>query len=73
MSQHIIMAIALSLAYKSMDLWFCNITQVYIQSTTVLQHIILAHLPIQIAYLYSKGIIIIVIKLLYSIAKSGTY
>ena len=67
------MAIVPFLVYKDMDLWLRDITQAYIQLTTVLQCTILAHLPVQIAYLYPKGSIMVVIKLLYGIAEAGTH
>jgi hypothetical protein len=72
-SQRIIVAIAPSLAHRGMDLWLRDITQAYIQSTTVLQRTILAHLPAQIAHLYPKGTIMVVIKPLYGIAEAGTH
>jgi len=72
-SQRIIMAIAPSLVRKGMELWLRDITQAYTQSTTVLQRKILAHLPAQIAHLYPKGTIMVVIKPLYGIAEAGTH
>jgi hypothetical protein len=72
-SQRIIMAIAPSLARNGMKLWLRDITQAYIQSSTVLQRTIFAHLPTEIAHLYPKGTIMVVIKPLYGIAEAGTH
>jgi hypothetical protein len=72
-SHHIIMAIVLFLAHRDMSLWLHDITQVYIQSVTVLQCTIMACLPVQIAYLYPKNTIMVVIKPLYGIAEASTY
>jgi hypothetical protein len=67
------MAIAPSLARRGMNLWLRDYTQASIQSTTVLQRAILAHLPAQIAHLYTKGTIMVVIKPLYGIAEAVTH
>jgi len=70
-SQRIIVAIAPAL--KKTNLWLRDITQAYVQSATNLQRTILAHLPTQIAHLYPKNTIMVVIKPLYGIAEAGTH
>ena len=73
-SQRVIVALAPSLLQiEGMQLWLRDITQAYIQSTTVLQRKILAHLPKEIQHLYPPDTIMAVIKPLYGIAEAGTH
>jgi hypothetical protein len=56
-----------------MQLWLRDITQAYTQSERPLQRTILAELPEQLRQPHPEGIIIVIIKLLYEIAKAGAY
>src|SRR5947207_11488886 len=59
--------------HMGMHLWLRDITQAYTQSETKLNRTILARLPKQLIHKYSEGIIMIVVKPLYGIAKAGTH
>lgn len=52
-------------------LW--DIMQVYTQSKTELNHIVICHLPAKLRKRYSEGTILHVVKLLYSLIKAGNY
>jgi hypothetical protein len=62
-----------TLLKQGMHLWLRNIIQAYTQSESLLQRIILAHLPEQIRHFYPKGSIMVIVKPLYGIAEAGAY
>jgi hypothetical protein len=72
-SQRVIVALALSLANRKIRLLIRDITQVYIQSTTLLNRLILARLPKKIKDKFPPNTIMIVRKLLYKILEAGTH
>jgi hypothetical protein len=75
-SQHVIVALAPSLRQlqdRRMDLWLRDITQAYMQSSTTLQRMILAHLPKEIEHTYPRDTLMVVVKPLYRIAEAGTH
>jgi hypothetical protein len=72
-SQRVIIAIAPSLAKLGIKLYLRDITQAYIQSTTMLNRLILANLPKEMCHQYSPGTIIIVQRPLYRIPEAGTH
>jgi hypothetical protein len=72
-SQRVIIAIALSLARLGIKLYLRDITQAYIQSTTMLNRLILANLPNKMCHQYPPGTIMIVRKPLYRIPEAGTH
>ena len=72
-SQRLIIALALTLMKLRMILWIWDITQAYTQLTTLLQRMILTYLLKKIEELYSKGTIMTVLKLLYSVAETGIH
>jgi hypothetical protein len=72
-SQRVIVALAPSLMKNGMAVYLRDITQAYTQSETRLQRLILAYLPEQIRHQYPEDTIMVILKLLYKIAKAGTY
>ncbi|OXV06955.1 hypothetical protein Egran_05279, partial [Elaphomyces granulatus] len=72
-SQRVIIAIAPSLAKLGIKLFLRDITQAYIQSTTMLNRLILANLPKEMRHQYPPGTIMIVRKPLYGIPEAGTH
>ena len=75
-SQRVIVALTpsfMQLQDRKINLWLRDISQAYIQSTTKLNRMILAHLPKEIQHLYPEGTIMTVIKPLYGIAEAGTH
>ncbi len=72
-SQRLLIAIVPTLLQQGINLWLRDITQAYVQSTTVLQRQILAYLPTEIENLYPKGTVIVVLKLLYGVPEAGIY
>jgi hypothetical protein len=72
-SQRVILAVAAALRKAGMQLWLRDITQAYTQSERPLQRTILAELPEQLRQLHPEGIIMVIIKPLYGIAKAGAY
>jgi hypothetical protein len=72
-SQRVIVALALLLANKNICLLIRDITQAYIQSTTLLNRLILARLPREIKDKFLSYTIMIVRKPLYRIPEAGTH
>ncbi|KAF7122850.1 hypothetical protein CNMCM5793_000960 [Aspergillus hiratsukae] len=72
-SQRIIVALAPSLSGKKVSLSIRDITQAYVQSTTSLNQLILAHLPKEIKGKFPAGTIMVVRKPLYGIPEAGTH
>jgi hypothetical protein len=72
-SQRVIIALALSLANKNIRLLIRDITQAYIQSTTLLNRLILARLPKEMKDKFPPNTIMIVRKPLYGIPEAGTH
>ena len=72
-SQRAIIALAPSLSEKKISLSLRDITQAYIQSTTSLNRLILAHLPKEIKNKFPAGAIMVVRKPLYGIPEAGTH
>jgi hypothetical protein len=72
-SQRVIVALAPSLSEKNISLSIRDITQAYVQSTTSLNRLILAHLPKEIKSKFPEGIIMVVRKPLYGIPEAGTH
>ncbi|KAJ5904893.1 uncharacterized protein N7473_001809 [Penicillium subrubescens] len=72
-SQRVIVALAPSLSEKNISLSIRDITQAYVQSTTSLNRLILAHLPKEIKSKFSAGTIMVVRKPLYGIPEAGTH
>jgi hypothetical protein len=72
-SQRVIVALALSLANKNIRLLIYNITQTYIQSTILLNRLILARLPREIKDKFPPNTIMIVRKPLYRIPEARTH
>jgi hypothetical protein len=72
-SQRVIVALALSLANRKICLSIRDITQAYIQSTTLLNRLILARLPKKIKDKFPPNTIMIVRKPLYKIPEAGTH
>src|SRR4029077_16149598 len=75
-SQRVIVALAPSLAQlprKNIKMWLRDITQAYVQSTTFLNRLILAHPPKEIQHLSSPNTIMVVLKPLYGIPEAGTH
>ena len=63
----------MALPNQNISLQLYNITMAYTQSHTKLNRIVLAELPKEIKHKYPTGIIMVVVKPLYSIAEAGTY
>jgi hypothetical protein len=72
-SQRVIIALAPSLVRLKIKLFLRDITQAYTQSTTILNRLILAHLPKEMRYQYPPDTIMIVRKPLYGIPEAGTH
>jgi hypothetical protein len=72
-SQRLIFSIAPSLATRGIRLWLRDVTQAYTQSNTPLQRLILAKLPKELRNRYPAGIIMVIVKPLYGVAKAGAY
>jgi hypothetical protein len=72
-SQRVIIAIAPSLVRLGIKLYLRDITQAYVQSTTTLNRLILAHLPEEMQDQYLPDTIMIVRKPLYGIPEAGTH
>jgi hypothetical protein len=72
-SQRIIVALAPSLSERNISLSIRDITQAYVQSTTSLNRLILAHLPKEITSKFPAGTIMVVRKPLYGIPEAGTH
>jgi hypothetical protein len=72
-SQRLIIALALLLANRNICLSIRDITQAYIQLTTLLNRLILARLPKKIKDKFLPNTIIIVRKPLYGIPEAGTH
>jgi hypothetical protein len=72
-SQRLIVALALLLANRNIYLLICNITQAYIQLTTLFNRLILARLPKKIKDKFLSNTIMIIRKLLYRILEAGTH
>jgi hypothetical protein len=75
-SQRVIVALAPSLAKnpdKKIRLSIRDITQAYIQSTTLLNRLILAHLPKEMKNKFPPNTIMVVRKPLYGIPEAGTH
>lgn len=72
-SQLVIVALAPSLSEKNIRLSIRDITQAYVQSTTSLNRLILAHLPTEIKSKFPAGTIMVVRKPLYGIPEAGTH
>ncbi|KAJ6019518.1 hypothetical protein N7522_001585 [Penicillium canescens] len=71
-SQRVIVALAPSLSEKNISLSIRDITQAYVQSTTSLNRLILAHLPKEIKSKFPAGTIMVVRKPLYGTSEAGT-
>jgi hypothetical protein len=69
----VIVALALSLANRNIRLLIRDIIQAYIQSTTLLNQLILARLPKEIKDKFSPNTIMIIRKSLYRISEAGTH
>ncbi|CCU76925.1 integrase and RNaseH domain-containing protein [Blumeria hordei DH14] len=72
-SQRLIIALTPTLQKQQMELWLRDISQAYTQSTTKLNRVVLAELPIEIKHLYPLDTIMVIIKPLYGIAEAGTH
>lgn len=72
-SQRLIIALAPSLAKLGVKVFLRDITQAYVQSTTMLNRLILANLPKEMQHQYPKGTIMVVRKPLYGIPEAGTH
>ncbi|KAJ5379608.1 hypothetical protein N7509_012727 [Penicillium cosmopolitanum] len=72
-SQRVIVALAPSLREKGISLSIRDITQAYVQSTTSLNRLILAHLPKETKSEFPTGTIMVVRKPLYGIPEAGTH
>ncbi|EED18954.1 hypothetical protein TSTA_126620 [Talaromyces stipitatus ATCC 10500] len=72
-SQRVIFALAPSLQLQGILLYLRDITQAYIQATTLLNRLILAYLPKELRHLYPEGTIMVVRKPLYGIPEAGTH
>ena len=72
-SQRVIVALAPSLSERGINLSIRDITQAYVQSTTSLNRLILAHLPKETKSKFPAGTIMVVRKPLYGIPEAGTH
>ena len=72
-SQRLIVALAPSLVRRGISLFSRDITQAYVQSTTLLNRQVLARVPKEIERDYAPNTIMIVRKPLYGIPEAGTH
>ncbi|KAI0994535.1 hypothetical protein K3495_g13645 [Podosphaera aphanis] len=72
-SQRIIAALAPSLIKNNINLCIRDVNQAYTQSSTLLNRLILAKLPKEIANQFAPDIIMVVRKPLYGIPEAGTH
>ena len=72
-SQRVLLAITPSLARQGIKLYLRDVTQAYIQSTTMLNRLILAKLPKEMCDKFPEGTIMVVRKPLYGIPEAGTH
>ena len=72
-NQQLIIAIAPSLLQLKIKLFLQDITQAYTQSITMLNRLILAHLPKEMQSQYPPNTIMIMRKPLYGIPEAGTH
>ncbi|KAI0994429.1 hypothetical protein K3495_g13753 [Podosphaera aphanis] len=72
-SQRIIAALAPSLNKNNINLYIRDVNQAYTQSSTLLNRLILAKLPKEIANQFAPDIIMVVRKPLYGIPEAGTH
>ena len=72
-SQRLILALAPSMAKLGITLFLRDVTQAYVQATTLLNRTILARLPKEIRNDFPEGTIMVVRKPLYGIPEAGTH